>query len=81
MAATNRPDLIDSALLRPGRLDRIIPVPPPDESERLELLRKSTARMPLAEDVDLTVIAAGTERYSGADLVNLCKEVGNLGEF
>ncbi len=74
IAATNRPDIIDPALLRPGRFDRVIYVPPPDEEARLEILKVHTRRMPLAEDVDLREIARKTEGYTGADLAALCRE-------
>ncbi|ABL78081.1 CDC48 family AAA ATPase [Thermofilum pendens] len=74
IAATNRPDIIDPALLRPGRFDRLIYVPPPDEKARLEILKVHTRRMPLAEDVDLAEIARKTEGYTGADLAAVCKE-------
>ena len=74
IAATNRPDIIDPALLRPGRFDRVIYVPPPDEEARLEILKVHTRRMPLAEDVDLKEIAKKTEGYTGADLAALCRE-------
>ena len=76
VAATNRPDLLDPALLRPGRLDLLIYVPPPDEASRLEVLRILTAKMPLAEDVRLEEIAKQTEGYSGADLQALVREAG-----
>src|ERR671936_1605299 len=65
---TNRPDLIDTSLLRPGRLDLIVYVGPPDEKARLEILRVTTQHMPLADDVDLTSIAQSTKNFSGADL-------------
>jgi transitional endoplasmic reticulum ATPase len=74
IAATNRPDILDPALLRPGRFDRLIYVPPPDERARLEILKVHTRRMPLAEDVDLAEIAKRTEGYTGADLAAVCKE-------
>jgi transitional endoplasmic reticulum ATPase len=74
IAATNRPDVLDPALLRPGRFDRLIYVPPPDERARLEILKVHTRRMPLAEDVDLAEIAKRTEGYTGADLAAVCKE-------
>jgi len=73
IAATNRPDIIDPALLRPGRFDRVIYVPPPDEEAR-QILKVHTRRMPLAEDVDLKEIAKKTEGYTGADLAALCRE-------
>ncbi len=76
IAATNRPDIIDPALLRPGRFDRVIYVPPPDEEARLEILKVHTRRMPLAEDVDLKEIAKKTEGYTGADIEVLCREAG-----
>jgi len=72
VAATNRPDLLDPALLRPGRFDRLIYVPPPDEKARLEILKIHTRGKPLAEDVDLEEIAKKTEGYTGADLEALC---------
>ena len=78
IAATNRPDIIDPALLRPGRFDRLIYVPPPDEKARLEILKVHTRRMPLAEDVDLLEIAKKTEGYTGADIEVLVREAGLL---
>ena len=77
VAATNRPDAIDEALLRPGRIDRIIYVPPPDVVARLQILRVHTRTSPLADDVDLEEFALNTELFSGADLENLCREVRN----
>ncbi|MEM5801862.1 MAG: AAA family ATPase [Candidatus Aenigmatarchaeota archaeon] len=74
IAATNRPDLVDPALLRPGRLDRLILVPPPDEKSRLEIFKVHTRNMPLAKDVDLKELASKTEGYSGADIEALCRE-------
>ena len=74
LAATNRPDILDPALLRPGRFDRLILVPPPDEKSRLKILQIHTKKMPLAKDVDLKKIAKETEFYSGADLEALCRE-------
>jgi transitional endoplasmic reticulum ATPase len=73
---TNRPDLIDTSLLRPGRLDLILYVGPPDEKARLEILRINSKRMPLASDTNLEVIAQSTKNFSGADLVALCREAG-----
>lgn len=78
VAATNRPDCIDSALLRPGRLDHIIYVPPPDQQARLAILTLRTESMPVDADVRLEELAAKTELYSGADLENLCKEAALL---
>jgi len=74
IAATNRPDIIDPSLLRPGRFDRIIYVPPPDERARLEILKVHTRNIPLADDVDLEAIARETENYTGADLEALARE-------
>ncbi|MDI9616885.1 MAG: CDC48 family AAA ATPase [Methanothrix sp.] len=74
IAATNRPDIIDPALLRPGRFDRMIEIGPPDEDSRLEILKIHTANRPLADDVDLAEIAKRTENYSGADLAAVCSE-------
>jgi transitional endoplasmic reticulum ATPase len=71
---TNRPDLIDTSLLRPGRLDLIIYVSPPDEKARQEILRIITQPMPLADDVNLAIIAQSTKSFSGADLIALCRE-------
>ncbi|MCL7383364.1 MAG: CDC48 family AAA ATPase [Thaumarchaeota archaeon] len=74
IGATNRPDLIDPAVMRPGRLDRLIYVPPPDEKARYSILKIYTRKMPLAHDVNLRELAARTEGYSGADLESLCRE-------
>jgi len=74
IGATNRPDLIDPALLRPGRLDKIIYVPPPDYKSRLEILKVHTRKMPLAEDVDLEYIARSAEGYTGADIAAMVRE-------
>ncbi len=68
IAATNRPDLIDPALLRPGRFDRLIYVPPPNREARLEILKIHARGKPLAEDVNLEELAKRTEGYTGADL-------------
>ncbi len=78
IAATNRPDILDPALLRPGRFDKIIYVPPPDTRARLEILKIHTRKMPLAEDVDLELLALKTEGYSGADIAALCREAALL---
>lgn len=78
VAATNRPDCLDSALLRPGRLDHIIYVPPPDQQARLAILKLRTESMPVGSDVCLEELAARTDLYSGADLENLCKEAALL---
>ena len=73
LAATNRKDAIDPALLRPGRLEQHIEVPTPDESARREILTVHTTDRPLAEDVDLDAIAAGTAGYSGAELESVLR--------
>jgi cell division protease FtsH len=74
IAATNRPDVLDSALLRPGRFDRQVYIDLPDLIGREEILRVHARKLPLAEDVDLQVIARGTPGLSGADLANLLNE-------
>jgi transitional endoplasmic reticulum ATPase len=74
ICATNRPDILDPALLRPGRIDRMIYVPPPNANERLEILTIFTRNVPLGEDVDLKRIAIEADGYIGADLENLCRE-------
>jgi cell division protease FtsH len=74
MAATNRPDILDSALLRPGRFDRQIVVPLPTQSERLAILKVHCQDKRVGEDVDLEIVARGTPGMSGADLANLVNE-------
>ncbi len=74
IAATNRPDVLDPALLRPGRFDRQVVVPRPDVKGREEILRVHARRIPLAPDVELKVLARGTPGFSGADLANLVNE-------
>ena len=74
IGATNRPDLIDPALLRPGRLERLVYVPPPDAAARTEILKAAAKRTPLADDVDLAALAADTEGYSAADCAALIRE-------
>ena len=74
IAATNRPDVLDPALLRPGRFDRRVVVPRPDIKGREEILRVHTRRVPISDDVDLSLIARGTPGFSGADLANLVNE-------
>ncbi len=76
IAATNRPDIIDPALLRPGRFDRLIYVPAPDEKTRLEVLKVHTKAMPLAKDVSMEKLAKQTDGYSGADLEAVVREAG-----
>jgi cell division protease FtsH len=74
IAATNRPDVLDPALLRPGRFDRRVVVPRPDVRGREEILKVHSRKIPLAEDVDLAVLARATPGFSGADLANLVNE-------
>jgi transitional endoplasmic reticulum ATPase len=78
IGATNRPDLVDTALLRPGRFDRLIIVPAPDEKARLEILKIHTKGMPLTKDVDLKLLAKETGGYSGADIASLAREAAML---
>jgi len=74
IAATNRPDVLDPALLRPGRFDRQVVVPNPDVTGRERILKVHVRKVPLAPDVDLKVLARGTPGFSGADLMNLVNE-------
>jgi cell division protease FtsH len=78
LAATNRPDVLDPALLRPGRFDRRIPVSPPDQTGRRQILEVHTRSVPLAEDVDLGAIASSTPGMVGAELKNLVNEAALL---
>ncbi|MHA1596851.1 MAG: AAA family ATPase, partial [Candidatus Asgardarchaeia archaeon] len=78
IAATNRPDILDPALLRPGRFDRLIYVPPPDRKARYEILSIYASKMPLADDVDLEELAIKTEGYAGSDIATLCREAAML---
>ncbi|MGZ7046277.1 MAG: ATP-dependent zinc metalloprotease FtsH, partial [Candidatus Aminicenantales bacterium] len=79
IAATNRPDILDSALLRPGRFDRRIVVAMPDAKGREEILRVHVRKVPLGDDVDLKVLARSTPGFCGADLANLVNEAALLG--
>jgi transitional endoplasmic reticulum ATPase len=74
LGISNRPDLIDPSLIRPGRLDLVIFVPPPDEKGRFEIIKLLTKLMPLSGDINLKEIAVATKGYSGADLVAVCRE-------
>jgi len=78
IAATNRPDVLDPALLRPGRFDRQVVVPVPDLKGREQILEVHSRRIPLADDVNLAVVARGTPGFSGADLENLINEAALL---
>jgi SpoVK/Ycf46/Vps4 family AAA+-type ATPase len=77
IGATNRPDLIDPALLRPGRFDRLIHVPPPEPRARLDIFKIHTRGMPL-KGVDLDLLAKETEGYSGADIASVCREAAMI---
>ncbi len=78
LAATNRPDVLDPALLRPGRFDRQVVVPLPDVKGRLEIIKVHSKKVPLGEDVELETLARGTPGFSGADLANLINEAALL---
>src|SRR5215831_20559568 len=71
IAATNRPDIVDPALLRPGRFDRILYVPPPDRNSRIQIIKIHTKKKPLAEDVKVEALADHTDGYTGADIASL----------
>ena len=75
VAATNRPDMIDPALMRPGRLDRILYVPPPDHPARLVLFEIELKDKPLDSDIDYNLLADMTEGYSVADIIAICNAV------
>lgn len=74
VAATNRPDILDSALLRPGRLDRLIYVPPPDFQARVEILKINLRSVPLSDDIDISDLAKNTAGFSGAEVAATCRE-------
>ena len=76
MAASNRPDILDEALLRPGRFDRIIKIPLPEEEARLKIIKIHTKEMSVSRGINYKKIAAETEGLSGADLRALCVEAG-----
>ena len=78
LAATNRPDVLDPALLRPGRFDRHVSIDLPDRRDRVAILKVHTRKVPLAEDVDFEQLAAGTPGFSGADIKNLVNEAAML---
>ncbi len=78
LGATNRPEILDPALLRPGRFDRRVAVQPPDRTGRLKILQVHTRQIPLAKDVDLGALASSTPGMVGADLANLCNEAALL---
>jgi len=74
VAATNRPDILDPAVLRPGRFDRLIYVPAPDEQSLVQILKIHTRGMPLAKDINLSELARNMAGYSGADVEAVCRE-------
>jgi transitional endoplasmic reticulum ATPase len=76
IGATNRPDILDPALMRAGRFDRVVEIPVPDEATRLEILKVHTRKMPLSKPVDLKELSHKTDGYTGADIENLCREAG-----
>eukprot|EP00794_Sanderia_malayensis_P008000 gene8000-8859_t len=78
IGATNRPDIIDSAILRPGRLDQLIYIPLPDEPSRLSILHASLRKSPIAKDVDLAYLSKVTHGFSGADLTEICQRACKL---
>lgn len=78
IGATNRPDIIDPAILRPGRLDQLIYIPLPDEKSRVAILKANLRKSPLAPDVDLNFIASISPGFSGADLTEICQRACKL---
>jgi len=81
VGATNMPNLLDPALLRPGRFDKLIYIPPPDFKARVEILKAKCTNLPLADDVNFESLAKATKRFSGADLKALCSEVSRMVAF
>jgi transitional endoplasmic reticulum ATPase len=78
IGATNRPDIIDTALMRPGRLDQLIYIPMPDYDSRLSILRATLRKSPVAKDVDLSYLASQTDKFTGADLTEICQSACKL---
>lgn len=78
LAATNRPDLVDRSLLRPGRFDRLIHIPLPDINSRKKIFKIQLSKMPVSKDVTIEWLAEMTENYTGADIDALCREAGML---
>ncbi|CAF0823596.1 unnamed protein product [Adineta steineri] len=78
IGATNRPDIIDSAVLRPGRLDQLIYIPLPDEKSRMAILKSALRKSPVAKDVDMNLLANITKGFSGADLTEICQRACKL---
>jgi transitional endoplasmic reticulum ATPase len=79
IGATNRPQLLDSAVLRPGRLDQLVYIPLPDEPSRNAILKSNLRKTPLAQDIDLDSIGRATKGFSGADLTEICQRACKLG--
>merc|ERR1712115_94304 len=73
IGATNRPDIIDTALMRPGRLDQLIYIPMPDYESRLSILRATLRKSPVSKEVDLSYLASQTDKFTGADLTEICQ--------
>jgi transitional endoplasmic reticulum ATPase len=78
IGATNRPDIIDTALMRPGRLDQLIYIPMPDYESRLSILRATLRKSPIAKEVDLSYLASQTDKFTGADLTEICQSACKL---
>merc|ERR1712027_201901 len=78
IGATNRPDIIDSAIMRPGRLDQLIYIPLPDDGSRMAILKSNLRKSPVAKDVDLDFLAKMTKGFSGADLTEICQRACKL---
>lgn len=74
IGATNRPEILDQALIRPGRLDQLIYIPLPDQPSRLGVLKANLRKTPIARDVDINFVAQITEGFSGADLTEICQK-------
>merc|ERR1712232_273644 len=78
IGATNRPDIIDTALMRPGRLDQLIYIPMPDYESRLSILRATLRKSPVSKEVDLEYLSAQTDKFTGADLTEICQSACKL---
>ena len=78
IGATNRPDIIDTALMRPGRLEQLIYIPMPDYESRLGILRATLRKSPVSRDVDISYLAAQTDKFTGADLTEICQSACKL---
>jgi len=78
IGATNRPELLDDALMRPGRLDQIIYIPLPDMESRYSILKAATRKSPIHPDVDIKFLATWTDGFSGADLAEICQRAAKF---